>query len=57
MKAVLQPLFIILLFVLVRAGDLAITSALAHSYIRAVGYGVVAILALIAVIIILLGLH
>ena len=56
MKTLLQPLFIVLLFVLVRSGDLAITSALARGIIRAVCYGIVAVLALIAVIIVLFGI-
>jgi hypothetical protein len=55
MKAFLQPLMVILLFVLVRSADLAISAALARSIIRAVAYGVVALLALIVVLITLLG--
>jgi hypothetical protein len=46
----LQTEFIILLFVLARSADLAITSAIGRSYIRAGCYGFVAILALIVVI-------
>ena len=55
MKAFLQPLMVILLFVLVRSADLAISAALARSIIRAVCYGIVALLALIAVLLMLLG--
>ncbi len=50
MKTLLQPPFILLLFVCARSADLAITSALARSTIRAVVYAIVALLALIALI-------
>jgi len=50
----LQPLIILLLFVVVRSGDLAITSAIARDTIRAILYGLVAILALVALIVALL---
>ncbi len=56
MKTLLQPLFILLLFVLVRAGDLAISAAIGRGILRAVCYGIVAVLALIAVIIVLFGI-
>jgi len=56
MSTLLQPLFIILLFVLVRSGDIAIGSALARDWARFVFYVIVAILALIAVVI-SLGFH
>ncbi len=56
MKTLIQPLFILVLFVLVRASDLAITAAIGHSIIRAVAYGIVAVLALFAVVITLFGL-
>jgi hypothetical protein len=56
MSTLLQPQFIILLFVLVRSGDIAIGSARARDTIRALCYGIVAILAIIAVVIILFGL-
>lgn len=46
----LQPLFIVLLFIVVRSGDIAITSAQMKDTIRAICYGIVAILALIALI-------
>ena len=55
MKAFLQPLMVAVLFVLVRSADLAISAALARSIIRAVCYGIVALLALIVVLITLLG--
>ena len=54
MKAFLQPVMVVLLFVLVRSADLAISAALARSIIRAVCYGIVALLALIVVIITLI---
>ncbi len=50
MRTLIQPLFVLLLFVLVRAGDLAISAAIARSVIRAVCYGIVAVLALLAVL-------
>lgn len=51
MKSLIQPTTILLLFICVRCADLAITAAIAHSYIRALCYGVVAVLALIALIV------
>ncbi len=50
MKALFTAQMVILLFVLIRSADLAIT----HSIIRAVIYGLVALLALIAVILVLI---
>lgn len=41
---------------LVRSADLAITSAMVHAIIRAIAYGIVAVLALLAVLLILFGL-
>lgn len=57
MSTLLQPQIIILLFVLVRSFDIAVSSAIAHDTIRAIAYGIVAVLAIIASIIILFGLH
>lgn len=51
-----QPTFVLVLFVFVRCTDLAITYGMSRSYIRAIAYAVVALLALIAVIM-LLGIH
>lgn len=53
MKTLLTFQIAILLFVLVRSADLAITNALVRSIIRAIIYGVVALLALIIVILLL----
>ncbi len=50
LKALFTAQMVILLFVLIRSADLAIT----HSIIRAVVYGIIAILALIAVILVLI---
>jgi hypothetical protein len=50
----IQPLFVLVLFVAVRAGDLAITSG---NVIRALLYGLVALLALVVVVLDLLGIH
>lgn len=57
MSTILQPMFILLLFVLIRSADIAITSGIARDTIKTVAYGIVAILALIAVVIMLLGVH
>ncbi len=54
MRALFTAQMVVLVFVLVRSADLAITNALARSIIRAVFYGVIALLALIAVILTLL---
>ncbi len=54
MKALFTAQMVVLVFVLVRSADLAITNALVRSIIRAVIYGIVALLALIAVILTLL---
>jgi len=51
----LQAGFIVLLFVLIRGADLAITYGIARSYGRAVAYGIVAVLALIVVILALVA--
>ena len=53
LNTITQPIFVLVLFVLVRCADLAITYGISKSYIRAVCYGVVAILALIAVLVLL----
>lgn len=50
MSTLLNPQFIVVLFVLVRAGDIAIGSAIARDTVRAIFYAVVAILALIYVV-------
>jgi hypothetical protein len=54
MRTWLQPTIIMLLYVCLRAGDLAICAAIARDIIRAVLYGIVAVLALIALIVALL---
>jgi hypothetical protein len=46
----LQPIIILLLFIVVRAGDLAISASNARDFIRAIVYGIVAILALVALV-------
>lgn len=56
MHNLIQPLFVVSLFVCVRAGDLAITAAIGRDYLRAILYGITAILALAAVIVTLFGL-
>ncbi len=54
MKAFFTAQLVVLIFVLVRSADLAITNALVRSIIRAIIYGVVALLALIAILLTLL---
>lgn len=54
MHTLLQPLVIILLFVLVRSADLAISAGIARDLIRTICYGIVAILALVAMVLLLL---
>lgn len=54
MNALIQPTIILVLFVCVRSGDIAITSAQAHDLIRAICYGLVALLALIALVLALI---
>ena len=48
---------VLLLFVLVRAGDIAIGAAVVRDVLRAIFYGIVAVLALIALIVVVFGLH
>lgn len=55
MRVLLQPQMVVVLFVLVRAGDLAISAAIARQTVRAVVYGLVSLLALIVVVFALLG--
>lgn len=56
MQKLLQPLLIVVLFVLVRAGDLAIQAAAGRDSLRAIAYGFVAILALLVVVLTVFGL-
>lgn len=55
MHTLLQPIFIVLLFALVCSADRAISAGVARDYIRAICYGIVAILALVVVTMALLG--
>lgn len=57
MHTLIDPTFILVLFVLIRAGDIAITAGIARDTLRAILYGIVAILALVAVVVTLLALH
>jgi hypothetical protein len=52
----IQPLFILVLFVLVRATDLAIGYMVARDALRAAFYWLVAVLALIFIVLTLFGL-
>lgn len=56
MPTFIQPTFILVLFVCIRAGDLAITASVAKDTLRAILYGITAILALVAIIIMLFHL-
>lgn len=50
MRTILQYQFVLLLFVCVRAGDIAIGAAYNRDTLRAICYGITALLALIAMI-------
>jgi len=56
MQSFIQAAFITVAYVLVRAADLAVSAAIALASIRAVCYGIVAILALVFVVLALLHL-
>lgn len=56
MATLLAPLFIIVLYVLVRSIDLLIGAALARSWGRVIAYGVVALLSILAELV-ALGVH
>lgn len=56
MHTLIQPLFILVLFVLVRCADIAISAARTKDTVRVICYGIVAILALIYIVIALLAL-
>ena len=56
MKTLIQPTFVTIAFILVRSADLAISAAIGRSIVRAICYGIVAVLALLAVVVILFGL-
>jgi hypothetical protein len=55
MSTLINPQFIIVLFVLIRAGDIAISAAIARDAVRSLLYGIVAILALVFVVLALVG--
>ena len=57
MNTLIQPLFILVFYVLIRSADIAISASIARDIVRAIFYGIVAILALIYVVITLFGLH
>ena len=57
MSVLIQPTFILILFVLVRSGDIAIGAARGHDTLRAIVYGVVALLALLCLLFTQLGVH
>ncbi len=50
-----NSLLIIVIFVLIRSADIAISSAIARDIIRSIFYGIVAILALVFVVLSLFG--
>lgn len=51
MRTLIQPTIIILLYVCARCADLAITAGAGKAYIRSAIYGIIAVLALIALIV------
>lgn len=54
MKELVAPTIILLLFICVRSGDIAITSAMARDVVRTLFYGIVALLALVALVLALI---
>lgn len=50
-----NALLIIVIFVLVRSADIAISSAIARDIIRAIFYGIIAIIALVFVVLSVFG--
>lgn len=56
MHTLIQPLFVLALFVCIRAGDLAISAAIGRDTLRAILYGLTALLALIVMIVTLFSL-
>lgn len=57
MNTLIQLFFIIALYVLIRSADMAISASIVRDIIRAIFYGIVAILALIYIVITLFGLQ
>jgi hypothetical protein len=55
MKQLITFPVVVILFVLVRSADLAISAAIARDIARAICYAIVAILALLAAIVLLFG--
>ena len=57
MLALIAPLFVITLFVLVFTGDMFITACRGHDTVRAICYGIVALLALLSLFVSLGVIH
>ena len=57
MSIFIQATFVLVLFVLVRCADIAIGAARGHDTLRAIVYGVVAVLALLCLLFTQLGVH
>jgi hypothetical protein len=55
MRVLLQPLFYLVFAMFVRASDLAISAAIARSVMRAICYGIVAVIGLLIVVLTLFG--
>lgn len=55
MSTFINSQFILVLFVLIRAGDIAISAAIARDTIRAICYAISSILAVIFVVLTLVG--
>lgn len=55
MSTFINPTFILVFFILIRAGDLAISAAIARDTIRAICYAIASILAMIFVVLTLVG--
>ena len=52
-----MPLFLIVAYILIRCGDVAISASIARDTIRAIIYGILAALALLACIFAIFGIH
>lgn len=55
MHILIDQTFLFLLYITVRSGDIAISAGIARDTVRAIVYGVVAVLALIATVLLLAG--
>jgi hypothetical protein len=55
LQTLLTPLFILVAYACARSADLSIMAAIGRSYVRAVVYGIIGLLALVYLVLALLG--